>query len=117
MELYHGAHTDFTLHTGICFTDSVMVAANYAGMNGEVGIIEADLSGLEVVDLGLGYNHDENVAAGDDGEDLGADVLIYDDEDINGRIHTTWRLMTEAAVAKVTIVETLEVGEFEAEYR
>ena len=101
MRLHHGAHTEYVLHVGQCYTDDERSAEIYAN-GGSVATIEIDLSDLIVVEV-EDYDHDDNMAPGDDGKTRGADVLIYQDEDERGRTHTTYRLMTRAAVATARI--------------
>lgn len=97
--MFHGAHTRFTTHRGLCLTDDIAAALVYADEHGTIAHAEVDFGGLRVVEVD-GYNHDANVAIGDDGNDHGADVLVFGDEDASGRQHTTWRLMSDAAVAR-----------------
>ena len=102
---YHGSHNGNTaMHHGICLTDDYDVACVYAGKQGVVVEVEMSLSGLSVASMGA-YDHDENDAPGDDGDDHGVDVLEYEDEDERGTTHDTVRLMTDAALAAVTSVE------------
>lgn len=107
MRLYHGAHTEYTLHVGQCYTDSETAASRYAGY-GEMAEVAISLDGLTVLEID-GYDSDTDVAPGDDGEnENGADVIIYDDQDENGREHVTYRLMSPKAIAAVEIIETWE---------
>lgn len=106
---YHGAHTRFAIHPGLCITDDRDAAEVYASFRGEIATLEIDLSGLRVVEV-AGYDHDSNTAAGDDGATVdGADVLVFGDADERGRQHRTWRLMTAAAVARVVVVSVDDV--------
>jgi hypothetical protein len=98
--MYHGAHTNFALHPGICLTDDVRTAQAYARRGFVAGVV-VDLAGLTVQAV-EGYNRDADVAPGDDGDSRGADVLVYTDEDPDGREHQTWRLMTPSAIARVS---------------
>lgn len=100
-ELAHGAHTRYTPHVGQCYTDDDMSARHYAGQHGQVAWISLDLDGLSVLQLDHGYDREANEAPGDNGEDYGADVIIYEDEDGHGFSHTTWRLMTKRAVESI----------------
>jgi hypothetical protein len=111
--LHHGAHTKFSLHIGQCFTDDRSAADSYAcqGRAGEIATISADFDGLRVVELDAGYDRDANSAPGDDdaaelAAEHGADVIIYDDEDIRGQSHRCWRLLTEAALGAIGDVST-----------
>ena len=106
---YHGSHNgNTTMHHGICLTDDYDVACVYAGKHGAVVEVEMNLSGLSVATMDA-YDHDENDAPGDDGNNHGADVLEYEDEDERGTVHDTIRLMTDAALARVTSVEIVEL--------
>lgn len=108
--MYHGKDGDLVLHEGICFTDDEDIAANYAvylSAGTAVHVVAIDLSGLSVVEVD-GYDRDENVAPGDGGDTYGADVIIFDDEAVNGQAHRTWRLMTPAALAAVTVTGCLD---------
>lgn len=109
--MYHGAHTRFSVHQGLCLTDDAMAAGHYA-CEGEVATMDVDLSGLRLVEID-GYDPETNTAPGDDGNDHGADVLIYADSDPNGWTHRTWRLMSAAAVARITVVSVVDASDFE----
>lgn len=107
MELYHGAHSGYTLHDGQCYTDDLTTAEHYA-RGGAIATVELDLTGLVVEDLGVGFDHDDPGMSIGDLYEGNADVIIYDDEDGRGRRHTTYRIMSDAAVAAVTILEIEE---------
>lgn len=108
--LFHGAHTKFAAHVGLCLTDDESVARAYAGKRGELATVEIDLSALMVVDV-PGYDRETNEAPGDRESDraavaaTGADVLAFDDEDERGRLHRTWRLVSQRAVAALVVTE------------
>lgn len=106
MEMFHGAHTAFALHVGQCFTPDEGSAVRYAAKLGQLARIEVELDGLRVLEV-EGYDMDSDLAPGDDGNGLGADVLVFDDMDEAGRSHTTYRLMTQAAVDVVTSVRVV----------
>jgi len=106
MKLYHG-NTDktLTLHVGLCLTDDEDSAANYSYRSGVVHTVVLDFRDLTVVEVEDGFDYDAVVAVGDDGATInGADVLEYEDCDTFGRTHATWRLMTPAALAALTVV-------------
>lgn len=103
MTLYHGAHTRFALHVGLCLTDDRSSAETYRQGKGELAEVELDLTGLCVLDLDEGYNRDEDEAPADrDPSEFDCDVIVYDDEDLRGRPHRTWRLVSDRAVDAVT---------------
>ena len=105
---YHGSHNgNTTAHLGICLTSDYRAAKEYAGDNGTIIEVQLDLSGLVVAEVD-GYDHDSNEAPGDDGDNRGADVLAYDDEDERGREHDTIRLMTGDAVCSVVSVSVID---------
>jgi len=113
LELYHGAHTKFTPHVGICLTDDPDAARAYAqqGSSGEIAQVHLDLSNLHVYDV-EGYDRDSNDAPGDDGQTIdGADVLVYQDEDEMGRQHMTWRLMSPDAVKAMHVEQVVPAVE------
>lgn len=111
--MFHGGSGD--LHIGICLTDDFRAAAHYANknMSRTVAAIGYDFGGLTVLGCDDAGTDDDGdfYAPGDDGDNLGADVLRFDDLDPNGRTHTTWRLMTAAAVAACSIVETIDADQ------
>lgn len=110
MKLYHGTfNEEIKIHSGICLTDEEAVAEQYAGYLGIAAEIEIDLSGL-VIEQVDNYDRDENVAVGDTNELFdGIDVLRYDDEDSNGRMHDTWRIISAKATARIKVTEEWEV--------
>lgn len=101
MELYHGAHTEYTLHLGQDYTDDEYAAGWYA-QDGEVAIIELDTAGLVIVEADDGYNPNTH---GDGG--YAADIVMYWDSTDSGRELRAYRLMTEAALAAVTVIEVI----------
>lgn len=106
--MFHGKAGALELHRGLCLTDEADIAAEYAryGYAGSearlVYAITVDLDNLTVAEVD-GYDRDENWAPGDDHQYADADVIVYTDETIGGNAHTTWRLMSAAALAAVTI--------------
>ena len=104
---YHGSHTGaLILHVGLCVTDDADAAASYAQGEAVHGI-SLDMSGLRVVEVD-GYDYDEDEAPGDrDALELAlalsADVVMYNDADLRGPEHMTWRLLTPAALASVVV--------------
>lgn len=110
--MYHGAHTRFALHIGLCLTDDASSASTYAA-NGQVATLDLDFSGL-VVKEAAGYDRESDVAPGDDGATAAADVLVYDDEDAHGRCHRTWRIMSAKALAALRTVRVDDADWFAA---
>lgn len=111
MKIYHGTFKkEFNLHEGVCFTESRDVAETYATYQFGANLLveaEIDTEGLKIVEINGGYDHDENIAIGDDGKTIDdADVLIFTDEGIDGYEHTTVRLMTEKAIEQTKIIGT-----------
>lgn len=107
---YHGSHAlNQVIHNGICLTDDERTAREYAGDNGHVLVVEVDESGLDIARVD-GYDHDANEAPGDNGDNMGHDALVYDDEDERGREHETLRLMSTRALshARVTDAYTMD---------
>lgn len=112
LTLYHGAHTRFALHVGQCFAPDERSAESYADGSGIVAEIDLSLDGLDVWEVD-GYDWDTDTAPGDSLDSLAeyglpidgsVDVIIYDDADQYGRRHKTYRLLSERAVAAVSIV-------------
>ena len=101
----HGAHRgELVVHVGICLTDDADSAQAYADVSdtGTVHVIEIDMGGLRVVQVD-GYDRDTNESPADDdaasaAREYDADVIRFSDEDPMGQEHTTWRLLTQAAV-------------------
>ena len=106
MTLYHGAARKAKPHIGQCWTPELWAAEAYARMaaapaDGHITAIAISLSGLTVEDVAA-YDHDSDDAVGDyDEYDGDADIIRYDDEDDSGSEHTTYRLMSRAAVDAV----------------
>ena len=101
MRMYHGNHNSTAaLHPGLCLTDDDDAARDY-GRNGWIHAMDIDLTGLAIISA-EGYDHDANWAPGDDSDDQGADILVFTDETDDARRHQTYRLMTAAALARVT---------------
>jgi hypothetical protein len=115
MEMYHGNDGGLALHEGLCLTDDPDVASDYAiywAAGTRIHTVHLDLTGLRVVEVD-GYDRDANIAPGDAMATPvdGADVLVYEDETVRGQRHTTWRLMTPAALAAVRHVSTTDLGD------
>lgn len=103
---YHGSYTTTTeIHTGLCLTDSIESAGTYGPIITTI-TIDGDLTTLECSDL---IDRDEQIWPGDDGDNLGHDILTYSDEDQNGRPHDTIRLMTVQALTSATIGSIIEL--------
>lgn len=113
IDVYHGAHSAYVNHIGQCWTDEELSAEFYAGDSGFLAIGILDMSRLVVIEFspGEGYDRDTDTAPGDDNDNYGADVLIYGDEDPRGNYHVTWRLMTQAAIDAIEVVEVFDLKE------
>ena len=111
---YHGSHNSLmgtdTAHDGICITDSLSVAENYA-CGGSVYEIDIELDELNVVEC-EGYDRDQNYAIADDEgyraqmAAAGADVLRYEDEDDHGQSLDCFRLVSHRAVDAINAAMT-----------
>lgn len=109
---YHGSHNSImgtdAAHEGICLTDSLSVAENYA-CGGSVYEIDIELDGMDVVECG-GYDRERNYAPADyegyraDMAASGADILRYEDEDENGQSFYCYRLVSRRSVEVVNSV-------------
>jgi len=108
---YHGTE-NLKLHEGICLTTSIDSAQQYAGPHGIVYEIElSDDLTTERVD---GYDHDTNNAPADfvdfrrECAARGIDIVIYDDEDIDGTRHDCIRIVSDRALASTIVVGPAE---------
>jgi len=114
MQVFHGSHAGTQeAFVGICLTEAAEVAYGYGRKAIMAG--DLDLEGLTVLDVD-GYDRDDNVAPGDDGDSMGADVLVFEDEDECGATHTTYRLMTERAVKALRVEAVMGGEDFYEEY-
>lgn len=110
IELFHGAHTGWAAETGTCLTPDFAVAERYAKGSGIVVRVALDTDALVVRRLVVGYDRETNTAPGDDVSELieleaaGVDVIVYRDEDEHGRSHTTYRLVSDRAVAACSVI-------------
>lgn len=109
MYLYHGSDR-IEIHPGLCLTDDLDTAENYAlqwDLLGTpmVATVHLDLTGLRVVEVNA-YDRDSNRAIGDNDLTIDADVIVYDDEDRYGNRHRTWRIVSPAAVDACQVVAT-----------
>lgn len=110
MPLYHGANTGkFTAHIGLCLVRDQDIARSYTRRDGVVYEVALDLGPLEVVEVDVSReNIDNNNWPGDTAEGCaafaasGADVIRYIDMTESGTTHTTYRLVSERAVAAVS---------------
>lgn len=116
MEMYHGSGDHIEIHPGLCLTDDLDAAENYALQWDLLGTpmiatVHLDLTGLRVVEVDA-YNRDHNHAIGDNDLTIDADVIVYDDEDHYGNTHRTWRIISPAAVDACQVVasHTLELA-------
>ncbi len=108
MQLYHGSHTGAQhLHEGVCLTSDIDCARHYAGANGSVAIVR--LPEWAVLESCPGYDHDENDCPADSAAyraaaaARGVDVLLYEDEDEQGRAHDCYRLVSQQIIAAATM--------------
>jgi hypothetical protein len=108
--LYHGSHRGtFVAHEGLCLTDDQDVAETYAA-NGSTFAVTIGLDALTVEEC-AGYDHDENDAPADGfafraaAAARGVDVLVYDDEDEQGRAHACYRVISARALEMLTATE------------
>lgn len=109
--MYHGSRKPLTPHHGLCVTECLHSAEDYA-IGGEaeyITTVEIDWTGLTVREVS-GYDRDANVAVGDSDRSLaalaadGVDVVIYSDESPRGRAHETVRIVSARALAAIRIV-------------
>lgn len=115
MPLYHGANTGkFTAHIGLCLVRDLDIARAYTRRDGVVYEVALDLGPLEVVSVDVSREDiDNNDWPGDTAEGCaafaadGADVIRYIDMTESGTTHTTYRLVSERAVAAVSGVVAL----------
>jgi hypothetical protein len=111
--MYHGTHNSIlgtsAAHIGLCLTDSIDIAGNYAGSRGKVFAVAIDMSDLDLVEVD-GYDHNSDIAPGDSGAEFGCDVITFDDEDERGNWHRTWRLVSQRAVdaCELTLVRYMD---------
>lgn len=111
--MYHGTSSAaLPIHEGLCLTSDDDRAREYAAAcygTRYVHEVTIDLAGLAVTDLDEGYDRDANEAPADaDPASFGCDVIIFADETPHGHHHTTWRLLTTAALAAITVTATTE---------
>lgn len=100
--LYHGTRNESLVpHLGLCLTPSERAAEHYADGSGEVHEFTVDLSGLRVVSVATGDRDAQDYAGDRDLSTYDADVIVYADEDTHGYQHETYRIVTEAALARV----------------
>ena len=106
MTLYHTTHGTLNLHSGLCLTDS-----EYATYGENRVEVELDTDGLEVMDVEVSRaDRDENIWPGDSKASReaymaeGADVIRYNDEDDQGRQHTTYRILSARGLAALRVV-------------
>jgi hypothetical protein len=117
MRMFHGSSSDtVALHQGLCLTDADDAARDYANAawgTHYLHTVDIDLDGLTVADAPEDWDRDENTAASDNGGDYdGADIIVYGDETPMNHRHVTYRLMTPAALAAVTIVASSDAGDY-----
>ena len=114
--MYHGVRPTpknptaaFIARAGLCLTDCPNRAASYATNRGTVYAVQVDVSGAVEVETGDRDNMDY---AGDDGVS-DHEVIRFADEDLDGRQHETWRLMTVASLARIASVTAMDEEEEE----
>lgn len=107
LTVYHGAHSGFRQHVGQCFTDEKDTACAYAQNKGELAKAKIDTTGLKVQEV-PGYDRDTDTSPLEPGYphkiDEDTDILVFDDEDPTGNPHRTWRMMSDKAVDRVSVV-------------
>lgn len=113
--LWHGtAEAELPLHEGLCLAETESAADGYRRYNRGryVHAVILDFEGLRVMELDDRYDRDANTAPADaDPRDYDADVIIFTDETPDGKEHATYRLLTAAALAAVTVTATADEEE------
>ena len=96
---YHGFRGEtLTPHIGLCLTDEVGTAESYA-QGGKVAVVRLHPHALTKVAVEVSREDREAVTyPGDDGALGAADLLTYEDSDLQGRDHDTVRLNSDKAV-------------------
>jgi hypothetical protein len=116
-DLFFGGYGEFGLYEKICFTPSKDGAETYAKKwwnksNKYVAHVRFDPSGLLIKHLENGYDHEENVAPGDsESDEYDADIIIFDDEDMNGNPIETYRFMTQRGLNSIVLVAINDLNE------
>jgi len=102
--LYFGTDSKkLGLDEGICLTDDPDIASNYIKMsNGHIYKVKIPLDKLNILEWEP-YDRDENWHDSDDPEwrrikSKDYDIVHYEDEDIYGKEHETWRILSYDAV-------------------
>lgn len=117
--MYHGGNPTAP-HEGMCLTDNLFSAVGYAEKNAACTVLEIEVDWDAVtVGAGEGFEHDGNgtwSAPSDTDLTSDTDIIEFDDQGMNFEAHTTWRLMTAAAVAATRIVAVHEVDDLEGAY-
>ena len=125
LALYHGTYTtDMVLHQGLCLADDWGAASRYADQYRDCGddtpavhTVELDLTGLTVVELPQSWDSQPETAGQDAARFADADsdaypdvdVLVYTDHALGLDQMTTYRLLTDRALAQVTITGSEEL--------
>lgn len=122
--LYHGTYTqDMALHLGLCLTPDRFAAERYAdqyrdcdGDAPTVHTVEVALDGLTVVETDETWDSQPETATEDADRFAdsgsypeGVDVLIYTDYALGTEQMTTYRLLTDKALAAAKIVDSEEI--------
>lgn len=101
--LFHGTRNgEMVAHLGLCLTPSERAAEHYATARGDVYELEVNLSGLRVVRVASGDRDSQDYAGDRDLTTYDADVIVFADEDTHGYQHETYRIVSAAALARVT---------------
>jgi hypothetical protein len=102
LHLYHGTKDsgDWKPHIGLCLTKDCDTAESYAGKYKKGKVIEFSFrdDDLNIVEVD-GYDRDEDFSPGDDGvfpDD--ADIIYFEDEDMDGYEHVTYRVASNKAL-------------------
>jgi hypothetical protein len=118
MRMFHGSSSQtLALHEGLCLAEDENIARDYAiYTSGDSYLHDLELSfaGLTVTELDEGYDRDANIAPADLDPSAfpGTDIITFTDETITGREHVTYRLLTPAALAAVTVMATSDADDY-----
>jgi hypothetical protein len=122
--LYHGTYSaDMALHRGLCLTDDWNAAFRYAEQYREtdpaptVHVVEVAMDDLTVLEVAETWDSQPETATEDaarfadhgTGAYPGVDVLIYQDYAMGLEQMTTYRLLTDRAVAVARITGHEEI--------
>lgn len=108
---YHGFRGEtLTPHIGLCLTDEVSTAESYA-QGGKVAVVRLNSESLTKVAVEVSREDREAVTYPGDAGALGAaDLLTYEDSDMQGRDHDTVRLNSDKAVRWCRVACIIDAG-------